>query len=91
MVRNTGYVPCNQIAIDDPGHLADFYRDNPLFQAATRQVHLMIPWYAFPGPNSVRVTNVMVDQLARIVEQKATPEQVLADMATEVRRLIPRG
>lgn len=91
MVRNTGYVPCNQIAIDDPAHLGDFYRDNPLFQAATRQVHLMIPWYAFPGPNSVRVTNVMVDQLARIVEQKATPEQVLADMATEVRRLIPRN
>jgi multiple sugar transport system substrate-binding protein len=91
MVRNTGYVPCNQIAIDDPSHLGEFYRDNPLFQAATRQVHLMIPWYAFPGANSVRVTNVMVDQLARIVEQKATPEQVLADMATEVRRLIPRG
>jgi multiple sugar transport system substrate-binding protein len=33
----------------------------------------------------------MVDNLARIVEQKATPEQVLADMATEVRKLIPRG
>jgi multiple sugar transport system substrate-binding protein len=91
MVRNTGYVPCNQIAIDDPSYLGEFYRDNPLFQAATRQVHLMIPWYAFPGANSVRVTNVMVDQLARIAEQKATPEQVLADMATEVRRLIPRG
>jgi len=33
----------------------------------------------------------MVDQLARIVEQKATPEQVLGGMATEVRRVIPRG
>ena len=50
----------------------------------------MVPWYAFPGQNSVRVTQVMVDNLARIVEQKATPEAVLADMATEVRRLIPR-
>jgi multiple sugar transport system substrate-binding protein len=90
MVKNTGYVPCNQLAIDDPSYLADFYRQNPLFQAATRQVHLMIPWYAFPGQNSVRVTQVMVDNLARIVEQKATPEQVLADMANEVRRLIPR-
>ncbi len=90
MVKNTGYVPCNQIAIDDPSYLADFYKANPLFQAATRQVHLMIPWYAFPGQNSVRVTQVMVDNLARIAEQKATPEQVLADMATEVRKLIPR-
>lgn len=91
MAVNTGYVPCNQIAIDDPKYLGAFYRDNPLFQAATKQVHLMVPWYAFPGPNSVRVTNVMVDNLARIVEQKAAPEQVLADMATEVRKLIPRG
>ncbi|MGL4242215.1 MAG: ABC transporter substrate-binding protein [Beijerinckiaceae bacterium] len=90
MVKNTGYVPCNQIAIDDPSYLADFYKQNPLFQAATRQVPLMVPWYAFPGQNSVRVTQVMVDNLARIAEQKATPEQVLADMATEVRKLIPR-
>jgi multiple sugar transport system substrate-binding protein len=32
----------------------------------------------------------MVDNLARIAEQKAAPEQVLADMASEVRRLLPR-
>lgn len=90
MVKNTGYVPTNQMAIDDPSHLGEFYKQNPLFQAATRQVPLMIPWYAFPGQNSVRVTQVMVDNMARIAEQKATPEEVLADMAREVRRLIPR-
>lgn len=90
MARNTGYVPCNQLAIDDPGYLGEFYRANPLFQAATRQVHLMIPWYAFPGQNSVRVTQIMVDNLARIAEQKASPEEVLRDMAREVGRLIPR-
>lgn len=89
MVRNTGYVPTNQFAIDDPSHLGQFYAENPLFQAATRQVPIMIPWYAFPGANSVRVTNVMVDQLARIVEQKATPEEVLATMAEEVTKLLP--
>jgi multiple sugar transport system substrate-binding protein len=90
MAKNTGYVPCNQLAIDDPAYLGEFYKANPLFQAATKQVHLMIPWYAFPGQNSVRVTQVMVDNLARIAEQKATPEEVVADMAREVTRLIPR-
>jgi multiple sugar transport system substrate-binding protein len=90
MASNTGYVPCNQLAIDDPAYLGEFYKANPLFQAATRQVHLMIPWYAFPGQNSVRVTQVMVDNLARIAEQKATPEEVLRDMSREVTRLIPR-
>jgi multiple sugar transport system substrate-binding protein len=90
MVKNTGYVPCNQIAIDEPSYLGDFYKANPLFQAATRQVHLMVPWYAFPGANSVRVTQTMENNLARIAEQRATPEAVLADMATEVRRMLPR-
>jgi multiple sugar transport system substrate-binding protein len=90
MVRNTGYVPTNQIAIDEPRWLAEFYQQNPLFQAATRQANIMVPWYAFPGANSVRVTQTMVDNQARIVEQRATPEQALADMASEVRRLLPR-
>lgn len=91
MVKNTGYVPCNQIAIDDPRWLGAFYEANPLFQAATRQMPISIPWYAFPGANSVRVTQTMVDNLARVVEQRATPEAVLADMAAQVRRLLPRA
>ena len=90
MVRNTGYIPMNQQAIDDPRWLGEFYRDNPLFQTATRQVPIMIPWYAFPGANSVRVTQTIVDNTARIVEGRATPEQVLPEMAAEVRRLLPR-
>ncbi len=90
MVRNTGYVPTNQLAIDDPRHLAEFYRENPLFQTATLQVPRMVPWYAFPGTNSVRVTEVMVNNMARVVEGNATPEVALADMASEVRRLLPR-
>ncbi|MGK7871251.1 ABC transporter substrate-binding protein [Falsiroseomonas sp. E2-1-a20] len=90
MARNTGYVPVNQIAIDDPRHLGEFYRENPLFRTATEQVGRMIPWYAFPGTQSVRVTQVMVDSMARVVEGQATPEVVLPEMAAEVRRLLPR-
>ncbi len=90
MVKNTGYVPTNQLAIDDPRHLAEFYRENPLFQTATLQVPRMVPWYAFPGANSVRVTEVMVNNMARVVEGQATPEVVLPEMAAEVRRLLPR-
>ena len=72
------------------GRLSAFYRDNPLFLAAVRQLAISVPWYAFPGPNSVRVTQTMVNNLARIAEQRATPDEVLADMAGEVRRLLPR-
>lgn len=90
MVVNTGYVPMNQIAISDPRWLGEFYRANPLFRTAVDQLPISVPWYAFPGANSVRVTQAIVNNLARIIEQRATPEVVLADMAREVRRLLPR-
>ena len=90
MVKNSGYVPCNQIAIDDPRWLAEFYRDNPLFRPATEQAGKMAPWYAFPGPNGVRITQSITNNLARVIERRATPEVALRDMAAEVRRLLPR-
>ncbi|HWK45833.1 MAG TPA: ABC transporter substrate-binding protein [Stellaceae bacterium] len=90
VVPGTGYVPNNELAAKDPQYLGDFYQKNPLFQAGLNQMTLMIPWYAFPGSNGVKVTQSMVDNLARVVEQKATPDEALADMSSEVSRLLPR-
>ena len=90
MVVNSGYVPCNQLAIDDPRWLAAFYRENPRFQAAVTQMPRMAPWFAFPGANGVRITEAITNNTARVIERKATPEAALADMASEVRRLLPR-
>jgi multiple sugar transport system substrate-binding protein len=90
MVRNTGYVATNQLALDEPQHLAAFYAENPLFRPATEQMALMIPWTPFPGANSVRITETIVNHLSRIVERRATPEEVQRDMANDVRRLLPR-
>ncbi|OYW08295.1 MAG: hypothetical protein B7Z53_04990 [Rhodospirillales bacterium 12-71-4] len=90
MAMNSGYVPCNQLAIDDPQYLGAFYRQNPLFQAAVTQMARQAPWFAFPGSNGVRITQAITNNTARVIESKATPEVALADMATEVRRLLPR-
>lgn len=90
MTRGTGYVPSNTIAPEDERYLGGFYRENPLYRPAMEQMPIAIPWYAFPGTNGVRVTETMVNQQARIVEGQATPEVVLADMAREVQRLLPR-
>ncbi len=91
MVRGTGYVPSNTLTLNDDRYLGAFYRENPLFRPAMEQIPLMQPWYAFPGSNGVRITTAIVDNLARIVEQKATPDQVLADVTAEVQKLLPRG
>lgn len=90
MVRGTGYVPSNTLTLNDDRYLGAFYRDNPLFRPAMEQIPIMQPWFAFPGSNGVRITQTIVDNEARIVEQRATPEEVLKDMTAEVQRLLPK-
>lgn len=90
VVPGTGYVPNNALAPKDKRYLGDFYAANPLFRAGLNQMDLMIPWYSFPGNNGVKVTQTMVDNLALLVEQKATPEETLKSMAAEVQKLLPR-
>jgi len=91
VVPGTGYVPNNELAAKSPEYLGDFYKQNPLFQAGLKQLPRMIPWYAFPGANGVRVTQTIVDNTSRVVDQSATPQQALDDAADEVKRLLPRS
>lgn len=90
VVPGTGYVPNNELAAKSDEYLGKFYDENPLFEAGLSQMNLMMPWYAFPGSNGVKVTQTIVDNLSRVVEQKATPEEALADAADEVKKLLPR-
>ncbi len=91
MVRGTGYVPSNTLTLEDDRYLGAFYRENKLFRPAMEQIPIMQPWYAFPGSNGVRITQTIVDNLARIVEQRATPQEVLRDVTDEVQKLLPRA
>ncbi len=90
VVPGTGYVPNNELAAKSSEYLGEFYQKNPLFKVGLEQMPKMIAWYAFPGSNGVKVTQTIVDNLSRVVEQKATPEEALADAAREVQRLLPR-
>ncbi|MGY2996352.1 ABC transporter substrate-binding protein [Mesorhizobium sp. URHB0026] len=89
VVPGTGYVPNNELAAKSSDYLGDFYKKNPLFQAGLSQMPLMVPWYAFPGTNGVKVTQSIVDNLSRIVDQSATPKEALSDAASDVEGMLP--
>ncbi|OHV77080.1 ABC transporter substrate-binding protein [Rhizobium sp. LCM 4573] len=91
VVPGTGYVPNNELAAKSAEYLGDFYKENPLFVAGLSQMDRMIPWYSFPGSNGVKVTQTIVENLSRVVEQQATGEEALDDAAKEVKRLLPRS
>ncbi|TSE04223.1 ABC transporter substrate-binding protein [Mesorhizobium intechi] len=89
VVPGTGYVPNNELAAKSPEYLGDFYKQNPLFQAGLSQMPLMVPWYAFPGTNGVKVTQTIVDNLSRVVDQSASPKEALNDAASDVEGMLP--
>ncbi|MBP1860391.1 ABC transporter substrate-binding protein [Rhizobium herbae] len=91
VVPGTGYVPNNELAAASPDYLGTFYKENPLFRAGLEQMPLMQPWYAFPGSNGVKVTQTIVENLSRVVEQSATPQEALDDAAADVEKLLPRS
>ena len=90
MVKGTGYFPANALPAKDPALLGDFYKQNPNHQTAISQLPMLTAWYAFPGENGLKITDVINDQLQRVVAQSTPPEQALRAMTGEVQALLPR-
>lgn len=90
VARTTGYMPPNKVANEI--YLKDFYAQNPNNYAAVRQLPLLTRWYAFPGDNGLKITDVIKDHLQTVVSGKRAgePRAVLGDMAGDVQKLLPR-
>ncbi|KIZ43743.1 MULTISPECIES: ABC transporter substrate-binding protein [Rhodopseudomonas] len=90
VAQTTGYMPPNKLA--NEVYLKDFYVKNPNNYTAVSQLPLLTKWYAFPGQNGLKITDVLKDHLNSIVSgaRAKEPEAVLADMASDVQKLLPQ-
>lgn len=90
MAETTGYMPPNKVANDV--YLKDFYANNPNNYTAVSQLALLTKWYAFPGDNGLKITDVIKDHLNSIVSgaRAKEPDAVLADMTRDVQNLLPK-
>jgi multiple sugar transport system substrate-binding protein len=89
MVKATGYFPSALKVADDPALLKDFYAANPNHLVAMKQLPKATGWYAFPGENGLKITDVIKDHLQSVVAQKAEPMTALATMSKDVQALLP--
>lgn len=90
MVKTTGaYMAPNTKAAEG---LKDFYAANPNQYTAVSLLPYFTGWYAFPGENGLKITDVIKDRLQSVMDGTRTnePDKVLADMAADVRALLPR-
>jgi len=85
----TGYMPPNKKANEE--YLKDFYSQHPNHFTAVKQLPLMTDWYAFPGKNGLKITQVIHDHMQSIAsgERVNEADQVLKDMAADVQKLLP--
>lgn len=90
VARQTGYAPANQLAASDPKYLGDFYKGKPNHLANMRQLAHITQWYAFPGDNGLKITDVIADHLQSVVTGGTPPREALQRMTGEVQGLLPR-
>ncbi len=90
MVRATGYMPASTIPAQREDMLAKFYAENPNHLISIRQQDVITGWYAFPGQNALRITDIINDGLQTVVNKSREPEAALAATVAEVEKLIPK-
>jgi multiple sugar transport system substrate-binding protein len=90
MALLTGYIPSNQIAIDTPDMLGEYYAKSPNARTSLQQLPRATAWVGFPGDNSVKIINVIADNLESVIALKAEPKDALVRMDAEVNALLPR-
>jgi multiple sugar transport system substrate-binding protein len=90
MVNATGYMPATTLPSQREGMLAKFYRDNPNHLVSIGQQDVITGWYAFPGQNALRITDVINDHLQTVVAKRGEPGETLTKMGAAVQALLPK-
>ena len=90
MAKTTGYMPPNKVANDV--YLKDFYVQNPNNYTAVKQLPILTKWYAFPGENGLKITDVIKDHMNSTItrSRSSEPQKVLDDMTRDVQKLLPK-
>ena len=85
IVENTGYAPANALVLEDETYLGAFYAENENARVAHAQVaEYAGPWYAFPGPEGVAVTDLIAAALED-VSDGAEVETTVSELADTLR------
>ncbi|MGU3496733.1 ABC transporter substrate-binding protein [Xanthobacteraceae bacterium A53D] len=90
MVKLTGYMPGNEIAVKTPDMLGDFYAKSPNHMTSIKQLPVLTEWVSFPGDNSLKVIEVIKGYTESLVTGRRTAEEVMPDLVRDVTALLPK-
>ncbi len=83
----TGYMPSNKVA---NVNLGSFYDDKPNHLTAVSELPWMDTWVTYPGRNSLKITDIIADELESVVSGERADEAklVLKEMTEKANRLL---
>lgn len=88
MTKATGYFPANTLPVGNPQQLGGFYEAHPNQYTAVKQIPLLTGWFAFPGENGLKVTDVINDGLQSVFDKSVEPQVALQEMVLDVGKLL---
>lgn len=84
-VKGSGYMPMHEKGAEA---LKDFYDANPNFRTSLKQIPDIFRWYSFPGTNTLKIIDVIKDNLQSVVSQKTGADEGIKAAAQEVTQLL---
>ncbi|HHD79727.1 MAG TPA: ABC transporter substrate-binding protein [Epsilonproteobacteria bacterium] len=88
VAKNTGYMPPNQLGAQELVK-EGFYENNPNNYTAVEELPLMTKWYAFPGDNALKITEVIYKAMQSIADgSEKDSDKVVDDIAAKIEKLI---
>ena len=85
IVEQTGYMPTNAKALEV---LAPFYAENPAFETSAKQTGRALPWFAWPGRNGVRISQIVLDEMTAIGNGQRSSDEAAAVMTDKIQPLL---
>ena len=89
MVNLTGYMPGNEIAVENSEMLGSFYSKNPNHKTSIDQLPIVTEWASFPGNNSLKIIEIIKTNTENLITRRQTAEETMPILAKEVVTLLP--
>ncbi|MBS7705592.1 extracellular solute-binding protein [Chelatococcus asaccharovorans] len=88
LAQFTGYMPINLLTLNDPAFLDQYFKANPYHRAIVKSLAVTGDQFSFPSDNTVKIVEMMADEMRKVVTKREKPEDSLATMATETRKML---
>ncbi|WP_028351384.1 extracellular solute-binding protein [Bradyrhizobium murdochi] len=88
LAKHTGYLPINMITLNDPKFLEQYFAANPYHRSVVERLPITGDQFSFPTDNTVKIADMMADEMRKVVTQRSEPKRALAEIAEQTRRLL---